>query len=415
MNKGRKPFYGWIIVAASMLIMMSIYGVVNNCYAFYIEPVTADLGFSRQGYSLSQSIIFVSMMCVAPFVGGVYRRFHLLSVMRAAAVVQIGAYAAYGLCRELWQFYALSIVIGVTQNFITTIPISIIVRNWFERSYGLALGVAFMGSGLGGMVFSPVIRSLIDAAGWRNTFFVIAAILAAVNFVTMFVLLRLKPSDMGLEPLRAADSPAVPDAEALTGAPLSGALRTARFWAVLLLCVVFAAASYGLCTYIPPYFTELGHSAAVATLCASAGMGVMAAGKVIYGRMLDKLGLKTSTLLSMSAMVVGFVGMILAADIRMVALVLLGIAVACPFGTVAPAIVVRDVFGTRDFGAKLGFYSAAGNLGAAISPFFGNAVYDATGGYRGAMVILTFVSAALFVGYALVIPRRAKPFIPKEG
>lgn len=410
----KKPFYGWVIVAASTLIMMTIYGVVNNCYAFYIEPVTAELGFSRHGYSLSQSIIFIVMMCAAPFAGSIYRRFNLLFVMRICVALQIGAYAAYGLCRELWQFYAASAVLGLTQSFITTIPISLIIRNWFKRSYGLALGISFMGSGLGGMVFSPVIRSLIDTGGWRNTFFAVAGILALVNFFTVFVMLKLKPSDMGLEPLCEADvkdtaeTAKMPGQETFTGAPLSGTFKSVRFWLIMLFAVAFAAASYGLCTYIPPYFTELGHTAAEATLCASVGMGVMAIGKVIYGRMLDRLGLKISTLLSMLTLTVGFAGMLLAADIRMFALVLLGIAIACPFGTVAPAIVVRDAFGTRDFGTKLGFYSAAGNLGAAICPFFGNAVYDATGGYRGAMVVFLFISAALILGYMLVLPGKKK-------
>lgn len=408
MKQGGKLFYGWVIVAASLLVMMSVYGVVNNCYAFYIAPVTEELGFSRQGYSLSQSVVFIAMMCTAPFSGAVFRRFDMLKVMRAAAVLHIGAYALYGACRALWQFYLVSAVVGMTHCFITTIPIAIILRSWFERSYGLALGIAFMGSGLGGMVFSPVIRGFIDSIGWRHTFFAIAAIMAAVNLVAIFVLMKRKPEDIGLAPLRAAGGSSSSREKEWAGFPLKATLGRPRFWLTLLFFVAFTTSSYGLCTYIVPYYTELGHSAATATLCASVAMGLLALGKVAFGRMLDKIGLKPSALIAMSAMILGFVGMAFSARIGMFALVLVGIVVAGPFGTVAPAIVVKDLFGTRDFGAKLGFYSAAGNLGAALSPFVGGSIYDATGGYRGMMLLLLGLSVALAAGYALVIPGKKK-------
>ncbi|HWQ59229.1 MAG TPA: MFS transporter [Clostridia bacterium] len=415
MREQRKLFYGWVIVAASMLIMMTAYAIVCNCFAFYIAPVTKELGFSQQNYSLSQSIVFVAMTCVAPFVGAVYRRLNILHVMRLAALVHVASYAAYGLCRELWQFYLVSAALGAAQCFMTTIPLSIIIRNWFERSYGLALGFAFMGSGIGGMLFGPVVRALIDAFGWRSTFLAMALIMAAVNVVTMFFLIRLKPSDKGLEPLRDLNARAEAAEPAPTGLSLARTLKSVRFYVILILFVVFGTGSYGLVSYTSPYFAELGHPVAVATLCASLGLGFLAPGKVFYGRMLDRLGLKPSAMISVGAMVLGFVGMIFAKSLWTFPLVLIGIVFACPFATVTPAICVRDVFGTRDFGAKMGFYSAAGTLGMALSPFFYGAVYDATGGYYTAMLLLAFVSAALVFAYALAIPGKGKSALAREA
>lgn len=404
----KKPFYGWVIVAAAMLVMVSVYGVVNNCYAFYLEPVTEELGFSREGYSFAQSLMFITLMLTAPFAGAVYRRFDLMRVMRVCVTVLVAAYIAYGFCQKLWQFYILAAVIGCAQCFITTIPLAIIIRNWFERSYGLALGLAFMGSGIGGMIFSPVISGIISSLGWRYSFFIVGGVMAAVNFAAVFVMLRAKPFEMGLEPLRDANAPAAAE-QPETGGTMRATLHMPSFYVMLFFSVMNAIASYALCTYIAPYYKELGHSAAFATFCASASMGGMAAGKVVFGKIIDRFGLKTATLCGMGAMTLGFVGMMLSKNAWMFVPVFLGVAIGCPFGTIAPAVIVKDMFGTRDFGAKLGFYSAAGNIGAAISPYFGGAVYDATGGYGSAMLILLAVSAALAAGYMLVIPgKRSK-------
>lgn len=408
MTERKKPFYGWAIVTAATFVMMSVYGVVNNCYAFYIEPVTAELGFSRQGYSFTQSILFIALMLVAPFAGRVYRRFDLMKTMRLSTALLIASYAAYGLSTRLWQFYLLSAVIGVCECFITTIPISIVIRNWFESSYGLALGIALMGSGVGGMIFSPVMQALISGAGWRITFFAVAAIMAVINLFAVFIIMKGTPEEMGLKPFRNEKKEKNAREAAPEGGSLASTLGSPRFYAVMALAVLFAACSYTLCTYIAPYYSELGHNAGWLTFCASAAMGGMAVGKIVFGRLIDRLGLKASTAVAMASLVIGFIGMLFSKNMLMFALVFFGVALGCPFGTVAPAIVVRDVFGTRDFGSKLGVYSAAANLGAAISPFFGGAVYDATGGYYEAMVICLFISAGLFIGYLIILPGRGK-------
>ena len=401
----KRPFYGYVIVTAAMLVMVSVYGVVNNCYAFYLAPVTQELGLSRESYSFAQSLMFIALMLTAPFAGAVYRRFDLMKVMRVCVCALVASYISYGFCQKLWQFYVLAAVIGSAQCFITTIPLAIIIRNWFKRSYGLALGLAFMGSGIGGMVFSPVISGIIGTLGWRYSFFIVGGIMAVVNFAAVFLMLRVKPSDMGLEPLCDPNAPETreqPD----TGGTMRATLRMPSFYLMLLFSVLNAVASYGVSTYIAPYYEELGHSAAFITFCASASMGGMAVGKVLFGKIIDRFGLKTATFCGMGAMTLGFVGMVFSQNAWMFILVFIGVAIGCPFGTIAPAVIVKDMFGTRDFGTKLGFYSAVGNLGSAICPYFGGAVYDATGGYRSAVIILLAVSAALMLGYMLVIPGR---------
>ena len=43
----KKIYYGWIIVAVGVIMMMS-YGIVNNCISLYVVPICSELGFTRK-------------------------------------------------------------------------------------------------------------------------------------------------------------------------------------------------------------------------------------------------------------------------------------------------------------------------------------------------------------------------------
>ncbi len=60
--------------------------------------------------------------------------------------------------------------------------ISVLLAKWFQRKRGLALALATTGLGIGGVFFLPVTQVLIDAAGWRITWSVMA-----VAFMALFI------------------------------------------------------------------------------------------------------------------------------------------------------------------------------------------------------------------------------------
>ena len=61
-----------------------------------------------------------------------------------------------------------------------------------------------MGSGIGGMIFTPLVSSLISNQGWRFSFRVAAVVVAVVTLVVT-ALVRRSPAEMGQAPLTSAD------------------------------------------------------------------------------------------------------------------------------------------------------------------------------------------------------------------
>ena len=139
-------------------------------------------------------------------------------------------------------------------------------------------------------------------------------------------------------------------------------------------------------------------------------MGALAVGKIVVGRIFDKLGVKLGTLISMAAATLGVIGMCLSENLWMFSIVFIGIFMGGPFGTISPGVIAGDVFGSRDYSTKVGFITAAANGGCALCPYITGSVYDATGSYLGAMYIMLAMCVFITVGYMIFLPTKTKSY-----
>jgi MFS family permease len=77
---------------------------------------------------------------------------------------------------------AYSVLAGVGCGVTSSIAINIVVH-WFDRRRGLAMGVIFMCSSLGGVTFPLVMKSIFGSMSWANCMRIIASIVALMMIV----------------------------------------------------------------------------------------------------------------------------------------------------------------------------------------------------------------------------------------
>ena len=162
-----------------------------------------------------------------------------------------------------WQLVlGWGVLVGFGTGSMALVFAATVANRWFVRSRGLVMGVLTAGGATGQLVFLPVLAWLAQERGWRAAAFVVAlAALAVVPLVLL--LLRDRPSDLGLLPYGGQASDVVapagadgvgPARRAIAG--LTMAARTRAFWFLVGGFAICGASTNGL---IGTHFIPAAH------------------------------------------------------------------------------------------------------------------------------------------------------------
>lgn len=396
----RRIHYGWIIVLCGILITGVSGGMAVNCFSLFIVPINEDLGFTRGQLGLCQTINALGFLAVSLGSGWFFRRIKLIYIMRIAAVLQTAVFFLYAQASELWMLYVLSAVNSLCAASLTWIPFSIILNNWFLKKRALAIGIAFMGSGIGGMIASAVGGPLIVWFGWRATFMVFACALAVVLLPIMYLVLYVSPEDAGKAPYGAGKQMETTVSLSGDGAILKEEIRNTRFYRIALCLFAFGFASNGYTGTFLPHMQDVGYTEVTASTLYSMYMLILAVGKVLMGAIFDKIGTWKTTLLGIVTMALTLTGLIFCKIPLFIAVMLLASGVGNCYTTVGIPVMTRTVYGMREYAAFTGIMNVACNIGSTLAPSVLGFVRDFTGAYTpGYAVIL----AVLVVSGALML------------
>lgn len=403
-NNRTGVFYGWWIVLAGFVIMGVDVGIVSNCASQFFKPIAADLGYSRAAVSMTQTIFSMCYMLMSFLAGKIFSRKDLNRLLRIDLFVVCGAYYTYSFCNTLPQFYIVAFVLGVSAALLGVLAFSVIIPNWFIEQRGKAIGLSFMGSGVGGMIFNYLAGRWILQYGWRMTYRMLAVCLFVIMAPFVLFVLKTRPSDMGLQPLgshRASDAAGACAAET-QGMSFRAAIRSRSFWTIWL-----ATASMGVCTYcgmqtIAPHLTDIGYDSMFAATMVSLAMGSLAVGKLTLGILYDRVGAKRATLLAALSAACGVTGLLLGRWKPALLLVLVGTCLGSAFGSVAIPIITEGVFGRREYPAIYGALSGCASAIGVLNPTVVNTVFDKTGSYDFCYlfaIAASLLAAFIFTGF----------------
>lgn len=402
----KKPYYGWIIVALGMVIMAASVGIVNNCMSLYIVPICDEMGYSRKAVSMLNTLLSVGSMAVAAVSAELYHHFSVRRTMQASAVVISAGYFVFAFANKLWQFYAICVVVACALWLLAYIPFAVILSNWFHKRTGFVIGLTYMGTGMGGMIFSPIIGSLIANVGWRQAMVTMAIVMAAVHIPSTF-LLRDRPEDMGLKPYGAQEEKEqAQHRDTLPGIPFAVGKHGAKFIFIAIAASVLCFANIGFCTNLPAHMSDRGYSIETASRIMSATMASLAVGKISLGWIYDKFGSRFATAIAGLMLAACPIAGIFLPGVGPIVCIVVCFSLGMAFGSVGIPIVAREAFGLRDFDRYNGALNAITGVLSAAAPIFSGFIYDATGSYVPAFV--AFAAASVIFTAVLVLCLRNK-------
>ena len=412
MKTKSKLHYGWYIVAAGCLIIGMTTGVVSNCFSQFIKPVCADLGIERQQMSMIMTIQSIASMVFAMFWGAIVKKVNLHKTMIVGAIVTPCLYACYGLMQKIWMGYLVTVVLTPFFFVISMTVFTYIIGNWFVKNRGLALSLASMGSGIGGMIMNTVIAQLIIHFGWRATYMIMGAVMLITMLPLMIFVVREKPSDKGLLPYGAEEAPVEsgkkPADATLSGVTFAEAVRMPVFWAVAVCSVGMVMAICAFYQTLAPHLSDSGYTVTFAATMTSISMGALAIGKIALGRMFDTLGIRKTVTIACSCTVIGSVSMLFCQSKIALVLIVLGVGLGCSFGAICMPMITQNIFGMKEYNSIYSKFTAATGLGAAIAPVITGWAYDTFGSYDPAYIGAAVVAAVGLTILLIALPKEAK-------
>ncbi|TWD93226.1 sugar phosphate permease [Neobacillus bataviensis] len=396
MKEKGKVFYGWWIVVATFLIMTLIYAPIANLVSLFILPVTKELGFGPSQFMLYFTIMALAAMTVGPIAGRLMRKMDVRVYLTLFILIASAAFFGFSFSTKLIHFYLFAILMGAGMAGGAMIPASVLITNWFNKKRGLCLGIALSGSGFGGVILSPLVNWLITAYGWRSAYLVIGILIAAVLVPLAVFVIRLNPADKGLSPLSEETTLISTQKKELTGTTQGEALKSLSFWTLCLAILVGGLVVNAMLINLAPYLASIGTTAKTAALLLSLGSGMVIVGKLVVGRLFDKLGLVTTLLIISAGSLVSFLFLMKANIILPAILYTVFSGIGSTAVTVTPAYMTGALFGEKEFGAKYGVVAIFISLGAAITPIVSGAIYHISHSYGSLLTVLMVLSIVQF-------------------
>ncbi len=390
----KRIHYSWVIVAGAFLLAASGTAILVNCIGVFIKPISVMLGIPRGKVALFYTFASTATMLFSPVMGLVLKKFDLRKVVVLCSAGASLTLAGYAFCKELWQFYLTGFVCGIFTCGLTSMMISTLISRWFEDKKGLALGIAFSGSGVSSIVLNPLVSTVIETMGWRTGFGLLAIILSAINIPTALFLIKSFPGDMGCLPYGHKERK---DTVSSLDIPRREALRMGSFWLLLLGMFLCGLVATGVQQHINAYLTDVGHTTTFSAFVFSMSMAFLIPGKLVLGWVFDRKGPRWG----MSTICVCFA-------ISMVCLLnatqswgpyLFGVSFGAAYTILSlPATcLTMDFFGSAHYSENYGvvtmFMCGGMALGSPVSAF----LYDTFGSYRVAWVIYALLAVAIWV------------------
>ena len=145
---------------------------------------------------------------------------------------------------------------------LSTVSITALLSRWFEHHLIIAIAFAYATMGLGVMLFSPLVESLSEEFGWRQSYLMLALI-GVIGLPMAWLLLRLR-ADHGNPVIhqRLAESGRSNPLESSVG--VGDALRTFEFWGLAWVYFMTGVGSFTVLLQTPAFLVDMGYSTSFA-------------------------------------------------------------------------------------------------------------------------------------------------------
>jgi MFS family permease len=379
---------------AVVTAFLALFAVVG--FALYGLPLFYPYWFTELGWTRAQvtsgnaySKIFVAL-AFGFLAGRLVDRFGPRRLMLGGIVMAGGALVGLSYVTSLGAFYFFYAFNALGYVFGGPLPNQVLLSRWFDRARGKAMGVAYLGIGVGGAIVPLLAAWLTQTWGWRESLRVLGVLMIVIALpVAYFV----------REPAAASTRAAGP---ALS---LQGILSRPAFYLLMLGSMASIGAVGGTIQNLALYLS-LDRKLAPAEIATT--FSIILAGSVIgrltMGWLADRWPKKHVMFLIYTIVAVSIPMLVYAptpTTLKLCAL-LFGIGLGGDYMIIP--LMAAELYGVAILGRVMGIVLTADSVSESLVPMFIASMRDSSGSYAAGFLVLV-VLAAIGAAAVALLPR----------
>jgi len=206
----RTRFFGKTVLACTFILAMIGWGI-----GFYGPPIYMQAVMERTGWPIAQvstavTVHFLSGTIVIANLPRLYARFGIPTITLLGSIVLGIGVNFWAQANQFWMLYVGAVCSGIGWVTLGAAAVNTLIAPWYVKERPKALGKAYNGASLGGVIFSPLWVWLIERFGFALAALAISAVAVLLIGAFAFLVFNKSPQDLGQHPDHADQPEPVP-------------------------------------------------------------------------------------------------------------------------------------------------------------------------------------------------------------
>lgn len=379
------------VAATGFLSLFSIVGIMFYGLPFFYDFWVKEFGWSRATVTSGNAFAKIAVGLLGFFAGWLIDRFGPRRLMLTG--ILLGGIALIGLSTvtTLGQFYLFYVFNALAYMCAGPLPNQVLTARWFHKSRGKAMGFAYLGIGVGGMLVPQIAKWLNMEFGWQQ----------ALMLLGIFsVLIAFPMAWMVKENPEAASTNTVSEEQRL---PLKKIVKGWPFYLLLVGSMCSIGAVSGTNQNLKLFFSlDLKYSQTQAANIISLVLFSSVIGRLLMGWLADKFPKKYVMILIYSLVAVSIPLLYFASTPGVIYLFAFIFGMGLGGDYMIIPLMAAELFGVKLMGRIMGLVLTADGLAEALAPMFVGWLHDRTGSYANGFATLIVFAVIGIIAVAML-------------
>ncbi len=394
------------VTATAFFALFSVVGLALYGLPLYYDFMVREFGWSRtmvtSGNALSKLVVGPVFGFGAGWIVDRFgpRRLMMVGILMAgAALVGLGAVSA------VWMFYLFYLLNALGYVCGGPLPNQVLLSRWFDRARGRAMGIAYLGIGVGGALVPYLSTGLTQALGWRASLQIVGLLVVLIAFPLAYFVKEAPPrAEPALQ--KPADAAAQARRQAGSGAEVGAILRSPAFYLLAFGSMCSIGAVGGTNQHLKLFLSlDRGFSQTDAAGVISLVLACSIGGRLLMGWLADRMP-KKFVMLLIYMLVAASIPLLLASSSRTpmyLFAIVFGIALGGEYMIIP--LMAGELFGVGVLGRVLGIVLTADGVAEATAPMLVGHLRDIGGTYNAGFYTLVGLAMAGAAAIAMLPSR----------